>query len=94
MAAAGHLPVLKPWKARFVKHLTAVMHISVTDCNQLAIHRGFLEELSEQFILDCTPNPKSCGGTGGCMGGTGELAYNRLKELNGIPSEWTYPYIR
>ena len=27
------------------------------------------------------------------MGGTGELAYARLKELGGIPSEWTYPYV-
>ena len=52
-----------------------------------------LEELSEQFILDCTPNPHKCGGTGGCNGGTAKLAYDKLKELGGIPSEWTYPYI-
>jgi cathepsin L len=58
-----------------------------------AIKTGQLEELSEQFILDCTPNPQHCGGTGGCNGGTAELAYNRLKQLGGIPSEWTYPYI-
>lgn len=57
-----------------------------------AIATGRLEELSEQFILDCTPNPKQCGGTGGCAGGTAELAYARLKTLGGIPSEWTYPY--
>ena len=56
-------------------------------------HPGMLEELSEQFILDCTPNPHECGGTGGCAGGTAELAYGRLSELDGIPSEWTYPYI-
>lgn len=58
-----------------------------------AIKTGRLEELSEQFILDCTPNPDRCGGTGGCDGGTGELAYTRLAELGGIPSEWTYPYV-
>ena len=58
-----------------------------------AIKTGSLVELSEQFILDCTPNPHECGGTGGCMGGTAEVAYARLKELKGIPSEWTYPYI-
>jgi len=58
-----------------------------------AIKTGRLEELSEQFILDCTPNPHQCGGTGGCGGGTAELAYSRLLELGGIPSEWTYPYI-
>ena len=58
-----------------------------------AIKTGKLQELSEQFILDCTPNPNSCGGTGGCGGGTAELAYDRLKELGGIPSEWEYPYV-
>ena len=58
-----------------------------------ALKTGSLVELSEQFILDCTPNPHECGGTGGCMGGTAEVAYARLKELKGIPSEWTYPYI-
>ena len=24
--------------------------------------------------MDCVPNPKSCGGTGGCSGATVELA--------------------
>ena len=52
-----------------------------------------LQELSEQFILDCTPNPDACGGTGGCGGGTAKLAYERLKQLGGMPSEWTYPYL-
>eukprot|EP01013_Petalomonas_cantuscygni_P010825 TRINITY_DN24062_c0_g1_i1.p1 TRINITY_DN24062_c0_g1~~TRINITY_DN24062_c0_g1_i1.p1 ORF type:complete len:380 (+),score=78.92 TRINITY_DN24062_c0_g1_i1:121-1260(+) len=61
--------------------------------SQWAIRTGRMQELSEQFILDCTPNPNQCGGTGGCAGGTAELAYSRLHELNGIPSEWTYPYI-
>jgi cathepsin L len=58
-----------------------------------AIKTGRLQELSEQFILDCTPNPQQCGGTGGCGGGTAELAYARLKTLGGIPSEWEYPYL-
>lgn len=58
-----------------------------------AIYTGNLQDLSEQFILDCTPNPKKCGGTGGCQGGTAKLAYDKLKEFGGIPSEWTYPYI-
>lgn len=26
--------------------------------------------LSEQNILDCTPNPLACGGHGGCTGAT------------------------
>jgi cathepsin L len=53
-----------------------------------ALQSGRLEEFSEQFILDCTPNPHSCGGTGGCMGGTAKLAYDQLKEIGGMPSEW------
>lgn len=61
--------------------------------SQWAIKTGILQELSEQFVLDCTPNPDQCGGTGGCSGGTASLAYDRLVEIGGIPSEWTYPYL-
>ncbi len=58
-----------------------------------ALKTGFLHVLSEQNILDCTPNPQQCGGTGGCSGGTAELAYDRLaKSGEGLASEWTYPY--
>jgi cathepsin L len=53
---------------------------------------GKLVVLSEQNILDCTPNPKHCGGTGGCGGGTAELAYDRIKDI-GIAKEADYPYI-
>jgi len=58
-----------------------------------ALKTGHLEALSEQFILDCIPNPSGCGGTGGCGGGTAALAFEGLREHGGIPSEWTYPYI-
>jgi len=51
-----------------------------------------LQDLSEQQILDCVPNPKQCGGTGGCDGGTPELAMAKIIELGGLTSEWTYPY--
>lgn len=54
---------------------------------------GELQDLSEQFILDCVPNPHECGGQGGCMGGTAKLAYDALTALGGLPSEWTYPYL-
>jgi cathepsin L len=56
-----------------------------------ALATGKLVELSQQRILDCTPNPQHCGGTGGCSGATAELAFDQVKK-NGIPSEWTYPY--
>jgi len=48
--------------------------------------------LSEQQIIDCTPNPNQCGGTGGCEGGTVELAYDRIIAMGGIASEADYPY--
>jgi len=51
-----------------------------------------LADLSEQQILDCTPNPDDCGGTGGCGGGTPELAYAQIIKSGGLASEWTYPY--
>ncbi len=51
-----------------------------------------LAVLSEQQILDCKPNPNQCGGTGGCGGGTAELAMQQIVALGGLSSEWTYPY--
>lgn len=57
-----------------------------------AINTGLLTDLSEQQILDCTPNPNECGGTGGCQGGTAELAFARLIAQGGLMTEWLYPY--
>uniref|UniRef100_A0A6B2L7P3 Peptidase C1A papain C-terminal domain-containing protein n=1 Tax=Arcella intermedia TaxID=1963864 RepID=A0A6B2L7P3_9EUKA len=56
----------------------------------LAGHK--LPVLSEQQIIDCTPNPNHCGGTGGCEGGTVELAYDRIIAMGGLASESDYPY--
>jgi len=58
-----------------------------------AITSGDLWELSEQQILDCTVNPQNCGGTGGCAGGTVEVATASIIKLGGLSSEWTYPYL-
>jgi len=60
--------------------------------SEYALATKRLHVLSEQQILDCTPNPQHCGGTGGCGGGTAELAWARIKEMGGLNSEWTYPY--
>jgi len=60
--------------------------------SHFAIHTGDLMDLSEQQILDCTPNPNQCGGTGGCGGGTAELAMARIIQMGGLSSEWTYSY--
>jgi len=57
-----------------------------------AMATGNLNILSEQQILDCTPNPNHCGGTGGCEGGTAELAWARITAMGGLSGEWTYPY--
>lgn len=47
--------------------------------------------LSAQALVDCVPNPRHCGGTGGCEGATGELAYAYMKDY-GIPLESDLPY--
>jgi len=57
-----------------------------------ALATGKLNVLSEQQILDCTPNPQNCGGSGGCGGGTAELAWARINVMGGLSAEWTYPY--
>lgn len=57
-----------------------------------ALKHKNLPILSEQQLLDCTPNPHKCGGEGGCKGATVELAYNRAMEMNGLASGWTYGY--
>jgi cathepsin L len=47
--------------------------------------------LSPQDVVDCTPNPLHCGGTGGCNGATPELAFDWVGE-NGIALDSAYPY--
>jgi cathepsin L len=54
---------------------------------------GNLPVLSEQQIVDCTPNPNDCGGTGGCGGGTPELAMAQIMQTGGLTSEADYPYV-
>jgi len=41
-------------------------------------------KLSVQALLDCVRNPKHCGGTGGCDGGTPELAFDFMRD-HGVP---------
>ncbi len=42
--------------------------------------------------MSCCKNEKKCGGTGGCHGGTGELAMDYIR-TNGIVTEEQYPYV-
>jgi len=47
--------------------------------------------LSPQQIVSCSPNPKHCGGSGGCEGSTQELAF-AYTEGAGLVAEADYPY--
>jgi len=48
-------------------------------------------KVSAQAMVDCVPNPQHCGGTGGCDGATGELAYAFVRD-HGIPLESDLQY--
>jgi len=57
-----------------------------------AIATGNLPELSSQQVTSCTPNPLSCGGTGGCAGSIPQLGYTYI-QLFGAVSDADYPYV-
>merc|ERR1719217_1841446 len=48
--------------------------------------------LSMQQLVSCTPNPKHCGGSGGCDGATAELALDWLSAHEGMVVEEQYQY--
>lgn len=50
-------------------------------------HRIF----STQQIVECTPNPRHCGGDGGCKGATAELAMEWVLQ-NGLANASEFPY--
>jgi len=69
------------------KHLEAMRNVqdqgscgscwAVSSATALRAHSELFQTdrtFSAQQIVDCTPNPKNCGGTGGCGGATAELA--------------------
>lgn len=56
-----------------------------------AIATNELYVLSQQEVTACAPNPNQCGGTGGCMGSTAELAFEYVTRA-GLTQEWEYPY--
>jgi cathepsin L len=47
--------------------------------------------LSAQALVDCVPNPQHCGGSGGCDGATGELAYSFMRDV-GLPLDADHHY--
>eukprot|EP00928_Gymnodinium_smaydae_P060897 TRINITY_DN4478_c0_g1_i1.p1 TRINITY_DN4478_c0_g1~~TRINITY_DN4478_c0_g1_i1.p1 ORF type:complete len:396 (-),score=108.36 TRINITY_DN4478_c0_g1_i1:170-1315(-) len=47
--------------------------------------------LSPQQLVSCTPNPKHCGGTGGCEGATQPIAFNYTVSAGlSLESDWPY----
>jgi cathepsin L len=52
---------------------------------------GALRNFSAQQIVTCVPNPRECGGTGGCSGSTVELAFDWVLH-SGCATEHDVPY--
>lgn len=50
---------------------------------------GFARQLSFKQLVDCTPNPRHCGGEGGCKGATAELAFTFVQQ-NGLAAAEDY----
>lgn len=44
------------------------------------ISAGLDAKLATQQIIDCTANPRHCGGTGGCQGATAEEAFEQARK--------------
>ncbi|CAJ1344795.1 unnamed protein product [Effrenium voratum] len=72
-------------------------HLRVTAATVLDTHREIYHkeeassDLSAQQLVDCVPNPRNCGGSGGCSGATVELAMAYTLK-NGLATEATVPY--
>lgn len=58
----------------------------------VAIRFGVLANLSTQQVTACTPNERQCGGTGGCFGGTVQIAWDYVASTGGLLAEEAYPY--
>jgi len=69
--------------------------ISAAEALEAQLQRNGLADkstrVSAQALVDCVPNPQHCGGSGGCDGATGELAYAFVRDY-GIPLEKDLPY--
>lgn len=68
----------------------AVASVAVLNTHH-EIHRGSPGDFSIQELLNCVPNPRECGGTGGCSGATVELAMGYVQE-KGLAQTSEVPY--
>ena len=48
--------------------------------------------VSAQQITSCTPNPRKCGGSGGCQGATFQLAADYITKEGFLTTAEAYPY--
>lgn len=60
--------------------------------SHVALSTGLLFNLSPEQIAMCSPNPDSCGGTGGCAGATAEIAFDYVSNSAGLFEEYQYGY--
>ena len=58
----------------------------------VAMATGKLVKMAPQEYVDCAPNPKHCGGSGGCQGSTQWLAFNHSIAAGIIAGATEYPY--
>jgi cathepsin L len=96
----GDLPKEKSWgdlaMARRIKNQAdcgscwAIAASTVLE-GHAEIHSGKPRTFSAQQIVACTPNPRHCGGDGGCKGATAELAMDWVLK-HGCAEESSVPY--
>ena len=60
--------------------------------SHVALASGYLFDLSPQQLASCAENPQQCGGTGGCMGATYDVAFGYASGSGGLYQEFQYPY--
>eukprot|EP00401_Gymnodinium_catenatum_P018179 CAMPEP_0117485374 /NCGR_PEP_ID=MMETSP0784-20121206/14936_1 /TAXON_ID=39447 /ORGANISM="" /LENGTH=283 /DNA_ID=CAMNT_0005279967 /DNA_START=241 /DNA_END=1089 /DNA_ORIENTATION=- len=60
--------------------------------SHVALSSGLLYDLSVEQMAMCAPNPDSCGGTGGCMGATTDVAFEYVTSSGGLLQEYQYSY--
>eukprot|EP00930_Biecheleria_cincta_P014199 TRINITY_DN12314_c1_g6_i1.p1 TRINITY_DN12314_c1_g6~~TRINITY_DN12314_c1_g6_i1.p1 ORF type:complete len:383 (+),score=81.14 TRINITY_DN12314_c1_g6_i1:138-1286(+) len=68
----------------------AVAAVTTLDAHH-EIHRGRPGSFSVQELLNCVPNPRECGGKGGCEGATVELAMGYVQK-SGLSEASEVPY--
>jgi cathepsin L len=69
----------------------AIAAETVIEAHHEIYNDGNHQVFSTQQIVECTPNPRHCGGDGGCKGATAELAMEWVLK-NGIAPASENPY--